>query len=156
MIDNGAIDVDLNASGAILTLDDNTSIVGGGTGTLTISSTGELDIETGNNGFGSGAALDGVNVTDNGVIDVDLHASGAIPTLDDNTSIVGGGSGTLTISATGELDIETGNKGSGSGATLDGVKVTDNGVIDVDLHASGAILTLDDNTSIVAGPHPAR
>ena len=45
--DSGAIDVDLNASGAVLTLDDGTTITGDGTGTLTISSAGELDVETG-------------------------------------------------------------------------------------------------------------
>ena len=76
MTDSGAIDVDLNASGAVLTLDDGTTITGDGTGTLTIGTTGELDVGTGTNG--PGATLDGVKVTDNGAIDVDLNASGAM------------------------------------------------------------------------------
>ena len=60
--------VDVN-SGAVLTLDDGTTIIGGGTGTLTISPTGTLDIEYGSNG--RGATLDGVIVIDNGAIEVD-------------------------------------------------------------------------------------
>ena len=149
--DNGAINVDSNAFGAILTLDtldDDTTITGAGTGTLTIGSQGELDVETGSDGTGHGATLDGVKVTDNGAIDVNSNASGAILTLDDDTTITGAGTGTLTIGAQGELDVETGSDGSGHGATLDGVKVTDSGAIDVDSNASGAILTLDDDTTI--------
>ena len=138
----GTIEVG-ESSSATLLLDDGTTVYGG---TLTIGSGGELDVELGSNG-GNGATLDGVTVTNYGAIDVDLNASGAILTLDDGTTVYGG---TLTIGSSGELDVELGSNG-GNGATLDGVTVTNYGAIDVDLNASGAILTLDDGTTISGG-----
>ena len=131
---DGGIVIGATTGGASLALVDGTTITGG---TLTIGSAAELDIETGANG--PGATLDGVNVTDSGAIDIDLLASGAILTLDDNTTISGG---TLTVGSfdadvAGALDIVG---VEGSGATLDGVNVINNAAINVDPTASGAIL----------------
>ena len=124
MTDDGAINIDGGASGAILTLDDDASITGNDTGTLTITARGELDIETGNDGSGHGAVLDRLSVTDNGAIDVDLNASGAVLTLDD-TSISGHGTidNDRSIVAEGMVDIDNRVGGQGSftidsGATL--------------------------------------
>ena len=47
--DNGAIDIGDGGSGAILVLDDGTTITGDGTGTLTISADDTLDVEHGGN-----------------------------------------------------------------------------------------------------------
>ena len=44
-----------------------------------------------------------------------------------------------------------GNDGQGSGATLDGVSVTNGNAIDVDPTTSGAVLTLDDGATITGG-----
>ena len=146
--DNGAIDIGDVNSGAILTLDDGTTITGNGTGTLTINANSTLDIEHGGNDGNGGATLDGVNVTDNGAIDIGDVNSGAILTLDDGTTITGNGTGTLTVNADSTLDIEHGGNDGNGGATLDGVNVTDNGAIDIGDVNSGAILTLDDGTTI--------
>ena len=128
---------------------------GGGpySGTLTIGSAGELGIETGANGPNyPDATLDGVTVIDNGAIDVGATTSGAILQLDDGTTVYGSGTGTLTIGSAGTLDVETGANGpSYPGATLDGVTVIDNGAIDVGATTSGAILLLDDGTTIYGG-----
>jgi VCBS repeat-containing protein len=140
----GAINVDPTGSGATPTFDDGTTIIGG---TLTIDRSGTLDIEAGTNN-GLGATLDGVTVNNYGAIKVDPAALQTILTLDDDTGITGG---TLTIGAYGSLDIDTGNLGSGHGATLDGVAVTNDSAINVDPTASGAILTLDDDTTISHG-----
>ena len=137
--DNYNIAVGEFTSGAVLTLDDGTSVTGGGTGTLTIGSapdtgggTGVVDIEAGFNGPGSGATLDGVGVIDNGALDIGDVSSGAVLTLEDSTTVVGGGVGTLTINADTTLDIETGaNDGPTHGATLDSVAVTNNGNIEI-------------------------
>jgi hypothetical protein len=137
---NGCIDVDVTNSGAILTLDDDSTITGG---KLKIGSDGALDIAAGNDGSGHGATLDGVAVTnESGNIDVDVTDSGAVLTLDDDAAITGGN---LTTGTYGALHIATGIDGAGHGATLDGVNVIDNGDINLD---SGAILTLDDGTKI--------
>jgi len=157
--DNGALDIGDLTSGAILTLDDGTTVTGGGTGTLTINAHNTLDIEAGPNASGlvNGGTLDGVAVTDNGALDIGDVTSGAILTLDDGTTVTGGGTGTLTINAHNTLDIEMGPSGPGGAngpgpdATLDGVTVTNHGAIDVGLAASGAILALDDDTAITGG-----
>jgi hypothetical protein len=156
----GTIEVDPTASGAILALDDDTTITGGA---LTISNHGTLDIEVGGSqgGFDGGisdATLDHVAVSGGGAIDVDLNASGAILTLDDDTTITGG---TLKIGSDGTLDIEVGPHGNGgasqaaSDATLDGVTVTGGGTIEVDFlqpyDGSGAVLNLVDGTTITGG-----
>ena len=74
-------------------------------------------------------------------------------TLDDGTTI--SGAGTLSIGAHGALDIAEGPEGAvGNGnpdATLDGVAVTNNGAINIDPTGSGAILMLDEDTTITGG-----
>jgi hypothetical protein len=148
---DGAINVDLAAAGATLTLDDGTTI---SRGILSIGNYGTLDIQTGPNGQGANGAggpdatLDGVTVTNNGNINV-LTASGTILALDDGTIISGG---PLTIGTSGALDIQTGSEGhtSPADATLDGVAVANGGNIEV-LTASGTVLALDDGTTITGG-----
>jgi fibronectin-binding autotransporter adhesin len=134
-------------SGAILTLDDGTTIING---TLNIAAGSTLDIEKGTTG--PGATLDGVTVIGSGItsaIDVGTTAPGAtVALLDDGTSIK---NVTLNIAAGSTLDIEKG--ATGPGATLDGVTVVGSGTtsaIDVGTTASGATLTLDDATSITS------
>jgi archaellum component FlaF (FlaF/FlaG flagellin family) len=146
--DNGAIDIGDAACGAILTLDDGTTVTGHGAGTLTINAYNTLDVEHGGNDGNGGATLDGVNVTDNGAIDIGDVACGAILTLDDGTTITGHGAGTLTINAYNTVDVEHGGNDGCGGATLDGVHVTDNGALDIGDAGSGAILKLDDGTTV--------
>jgi hypothetical protein len=128
---------------ATLTLNGGTQIQGGGSGTLTVESAGGLSIT------GSGATLDGVLVTDSNSSDgIDVVAT---LTLNDGTQISGG---TLTVESTGELQITKGSGADGappSGATLDGVTVTDDNTSDGIDVASGAILTLDGGTTINTG-----
>jgi hypothetical protein len=151
VIDNGALDVgdSLTASGAILTLDDGTSVTGGGAGTMTINFGNTLAVEKGTSDCHNGATLDGVIVQDNGTIDIGHAATGAILTLDDGTTMNGGGSAALTIHAGSTLDVENGP--NGGGATLDDVHITDCGAFDVGDTASGAILTLQDDATITGG-----
>src|SRR6202043_3696155 len=119
-------------SGATLTFEDSALIYGGGTGTMTIESGGQLLVAT-----ATGATLDGVVVTDtnasgtNPGIDV---ASGAVLTLNDQTQIISTDSGTLQIESGGELLIAAGSgqdSAAGRGATLDGVIVTNSGTLEV-------------------------
>ena len=133
---------------AILTLDDDTLITGG---TMTIGSSGTLDIVTGSLGSGYGATLDGVTVTSSGAIDVDPTvqglASGAILTLDDGASINGG---TLTIGSADTVEVVYGSENVG--ATLDNVSVTNSGTIQVGNTTAGdPTLTLEDGTTINGG-----
>ena len=119
-----------------LTLDDGTTIIDG---TLTIGGGSTLHIEAGLHS-GLGATLDGVTVNDAGNVQVDLATQ--LPTtltLDDGTTIAGGGTGTMVIGSSGTLDIVNGGSqdSNGADATLDGVAVTNNGTIDVDPTASG-------------------
>ena len=139
---SGEIDVGVT-SGAMLTLEDGATITGGGIGVLAIDSHGRLDIESAG---GGGATLDGVIVTDNGAIDIGLTNSGATLTLDDGSTIIGGGTGTLTIFADNRLHIEA--DGQNSDPTLDGVLVTDRGSIVVGASTTDAVLTLSDGTTI--------
>src|SRR5208282_6075604 len=129
------------ASG-VLTLDGNTQIQGGDSGTLVIGSAGQLSV-TGS------AALDGVIVTDSNITDgIDVAAT---LTLNDGTAINGSGTGTLTVESSGELAITAGSATDGAsagGATLNGVIVTDDNITDGIDVASGAILTLDGGTAI--------
>ena len=160
--DNGAISVDPTASGAVLTLDDGTTIAGG---TMTIGSapgSGELDVVVGPNGPSNpDATLDGVAVADNGAIDVGLDASAAILILEDGTTIFGNGTGTLTIGPAGELEIAMGASNNPS-ATLDDVSVviqevasggiiSAEGEIQVDPLAQPADLVLTDGTTVSGG-----
>ena len=89
------------ASGAVLTLKDTTTILGGGNGTLTIEVGGQLSITT-----ASGATLDGLLVHDDNTTNGIDVASGAILTLNDGTVISGG---TLTVEGTGKLLIAAGS-----------------------------------------------
>ncbi len=142
--DNGAINVGLTASGAVLALEDDTTISGG---TLTIGGVygpySLVDIEAGNNGGDSDVTLDGVSVVINsGKIDVDLNGSGEVLTLADDTTITGG---TLQISASGEVYIQ-------DGATLDDVNVINGNEIELGaLAASGSTLVLEDGATIGGG-----
>src|SRR5262249_56050988 len=104
------------SGGAPLTLDDATTIT---SGTLAVESTAQLLIATG------GATLNDVIVDDDGIgagSAAGIEVSAGILTLNSATQIQGGGSGTVNIDATGQLVIATG------GATLDGVKLTDNNI----------------------------
>src|ERR1700686_1503260 len=167
-LDNLIVDDDITATGTsagidvvtTLTLKDNTQILGGGTGTITIGSSGQLLVTT-----ATGATLDGVVVTDTNAnaggttpgIDV---ASGAVLTLNDNTQIISTDSGTLQIENTGELLIAAGagatsDGATAGGATLDGVIVTDKSAFlagDVGgIEGSGATVTLKDGPQIKGG-----
>jgi hypothetical protein len=141
VIDNGNIQVDLDLS-ATLTVDNGTSITGG---TLSIGVFGTVDVENGENG---GATFHGVNVSDNGALDIGDVAPGAILTLDDGTTITGSETGSLTINQGSTLDVEPGSNDGPTGATFHGVNVSDNGALDIGDVASGAILTLDHGTTI--------
>jgi fibronectin-binding autotransporter adhesin len=136
-----------------LTLADGTAVTGG---KLFIGSGDTLDIEHG--AHGSGATLDGVTVTaadSTATIKVGVDGAATL-LLDDATSIT---DGTLSIGSGSTLDIEQGT--SGSGVTLDGVKITgvDAGTgptptpaSSIEIGVSGAgTLTLDDGTSITGG-----
>ncbi len=119
-----ALDVGEANSGAILTLDDGTTVIGGGVGTLTINANNTLDIEAGASP-GSGATLDGVNLTDNGALQIDnsvtllvdgtttIDSSGDAGMLTDNGTLeVDGGAltvgGTVTIGGSGSFLISNG------------------------------------------------
>ena len=151
---SGNIEVGETSSATLLFKDD-TTVYGG---TLSIGFYGTLDIEAGSNdptgNNGPDVTFDGVTLYNNyfGNIEVGVSSSATL-LLDDDTTVYGSGAfgATLTIGSAGELDVETGSGGSGYGATLDGVNVIDNGAIDVDLMASGAILTLDDATTVTGG-----
>ncbi|MDR3659051.1 MAG: hypothetical protein P4L86_01315, partial [Mycobacterium sp.] len=157
---NSSVTVTIGPSDSVeidssLKLDSGATLTGG---PLTLGSSGTLDIAGGPDGsvLGNGtpdATLDGIAVTNYGTINVDLTASGAILALDDGATISGG----LMIignNVASALDIEVGLSGPGGvngpgpDATLDDVTVTNNGTIEVDLNASGAILALDDGSTI--------
>ncbi len=136
----------IDVASGVLKLTGGTQIWGGGTGTLTVESNGELQI------IGSGAALDGMQVTDGNNAGTGIDVSGATLTLEDETVISGG---TLTVESTGELLITAGLDVDGAtpgGATFDAVTVTDNNntAAGIDV-ASGAVLKLNDGTTISGG-----
>ncbi len=144
---SGTVYVGATTPGAILTLDDGTTIAGGA---LSIGSSGALDIETGADGPSyPDATLDDVSVSNSGTVYVGATTLGAILTLDDGTTITGGA---LSIGSSGALDIETGADGpSYPDATLDDVSVSNSGTVYVGATTPGAILTLDDGTTITGG-----
>jgi hypothetical protein len=111
-----------------LTLDLGTSITGG-----ILTNSGLVKIET-----AAGATLDGVTVKNgSGIIQVDEAALSFQGTLvvEDGTTITGG---TLTIGSLGLFEVQT-----SLGATLDGVKVGNSGVVQVD---AGSVLNLKGTT----------
>ncbi len=138
------------ATGATLTLEDNAQIQGGGTGTLTIQNGAQLAIIVPVGGTpGTGATLDGVQVTDSndgsGTIKPGIDVgSTAVLTLNDGTTISGG---TMTVESAGKLLVAAGSgvespaddtsdtvddsSISGRGATLEGMTVTNTGTLEV-------------------------
>ena len=166
MNNSGAIDVGLVNSGAVLTLDDNTSVTGG---TITVYSGNSLHVENGTTGASSvTVTLDDVNVDlhNSGTIQVEIIPPGgsSAATIDlqlTSGSIVNGG--TLSIGGAGEVEVGSGgatfdggltvsNQGAISvttstltlaGATVEGGTITNNGTIDV---AAGSS-KIDDNAT---------
>ena len=103
-----------------------------GGGTLSIAEGSTLEIVSGSSDIG--ATLDDISVSDLGAIQIGSSGTSSDPTLtlDDGTTITGGGTGTLTINSNNTLDIEGRPEHWRAGtATLDGVAVTDNGAIDI-------------------------
>jgi FecR protein len=117
-----------------LTLSGGTTMFGG---TLAVEHGGSLDIEG-----RSGAVLAGVDVINNGNIEIDSPHDHAKLVLEDATKISGG---ELTIGDHSELAVE-----SSKGATLDNVDVTNRGIIQVD-DSGPATLYLTDGTAIHGG-----
>jgi hypothetical protein len=158
-IDNGTIE-GTNASGAIVA--SNIDITGDTT-------FGDLTVENGNLTINESTALkvaddttvtlDGVNVADNGDLDVGV-SSGATLALDDNASI--SGSGAMTINGGSTLDVDGGtttinlvgtitNDGTleaSNGGTLD-IKSTVDNTYGALLAASGGLLDIE--TAISGG-----
>ena len=141
---------------AVLLLDGGTAMNGG---TLAIGAGSTLDVEiAGATSAAPDAILDGVIVTDDDITAYALGTSNAgievgvtsaaTLLLDGGTVIDGSGSGTLAIGAGSTLDVE-----GASGATLDGVVVTDGGAIDISTAtpAAASTLLLDDGTAISGG-----
>ena len=108
--DNGAIDIgDDRRPARSLTLDDGTTITGGGTGTLTIdASNGSSTSSTAPTTAAAAPRWTACMVTDNGAIASATSTPAPSCTLDDGTTITGGGTGTLTINAGNTLDVEHG------------------------------------------------
>ncbi|MDR3468784.1 MAG: hypothetical protein P4M07_22880, partial [Xanthobacteraceae bacterium] len=141
----GTLVTDLPETPGTLLLDDGTSITGG---SLSIGRVGVVDVERG--ARGPGATLDGVTVTGADAVRyfgpaslIEVGVSNAASatatlTLDDGTSITGG---SLTIGSHGVIEVASGT--SGSGATLDDVRVSNAGAIQVD---AGETLKLADVT----------
>ena len=144
---NGTINVDAKTFSATLILDNDSTITGG---TLTIGSSGLLDVEHGPNGPNHGATLGGVSVTDNGALDIGDLGSGAILTLDGGTTILV--NGTLTINAGSMLDVDGGISTIKSvdvgplGSS--GAHITNNGIIEA---SSGGTLDIAGNVNNTSG-----
>src|ERR1700722_58680 len=135
----GALDIGDTARGAILTLQDDATITGAGTGTMTIHANNTVDVETSTNG---GATLDGVQVTDNGAFDIGdlLSDSGAILILDDGTTV--NGCGTMTINAGNTLKVDGGTTTINLGGTI-----TNNGTLEASAGGPLDIVSHVDNGS---------
>ena len=118
--DNGALDIGDVTSGAILTLDDGTTVTGDGSGTLTINAGDTLDIEAGTNG--PGATLDGVDGDRQRRARYRRRELRRDPDAgrrhDDHRRRHRHADDQQRGNT---LDIEAGSNGPGSGATLDGV-----------------------------------
>ena len=156
VIDNGHIEIGATSFVAILTLDDDTNVHGGGS--VTIEAHSKLDVEHG------GATLGGISVIDDGTIQMD---SGSILALFDD-SISGSGlmrinsgstlnadGGTTTIDLGGTI-LNTATIEASAGATLDVVSHVDNtsgalwavagGKLDIESAISGGIATIQHGT----------
>ena len=154
-VSNGlVIEVGIATSRAVLTLDDNATIIGGTLNVGTVDSGGaDIDIETGQ--FGSGATFSNVvaNVCDD--LDVGGQGSNAIFTLEDGVTIFGFGTGTMTVGATDQVAIE--GHLNNDGATFDDLFVdlqsnnSGTGTIQVDGVQSPVTLTLTDGTTLSGG-----
>ena len=158
----GAFDIGDVASGAILTLQDDATIAGGGIGTMTIHANNTVDVES--IGLNGGATLDGVNVTDNGALDIgdvalrrhpharrrhecqrlrrdndqsrrSLDVNGGTTTIDLGGTITN--HGTLEASGGGTLDIVS-HVDNACGALL----ATSGGVLDMQSCISGGTATI--------------
>ena len=139
-VDNdGTIRVDYETNTTTLTLEDGTVVHGG---ILSIGDRGTVDIEGGRNG---GATLDDVRVDNDGTIQVDYETNTTTLTLEDGTIVHGG---VLSIGDRGTVDIEQGRYG---GATLDDVRVDNDGTIRVDYETNTTTLTLEDGTIVHGG-----
>src|SRR5208283_2507339 len=93
-------------------------------------------------------------VTDNGAIDIatTTPANAATLLIDDGTTITGADAGTLTTGVKGTLDVEKGSDSSPPyGATLDGVLVTNENLIEVGADGTATTLLVDDGTKISGG-----
>ena len=138
-VDNTGGTISASGSSSSLTLDEGMTLTNGA---LTVGSGATLFVE------GAGATLDGVTVTNSGIINVDLHTITTTPLiLDDGTTITGG---TLSVGPAGEVEIQ----GTGAGATLGDVAMTlagtatTTGTISV---GSGKTLTLAGTDTIAGG-----
>ena len=147
IIAEGAIEVGVATTGAVLVLDDNTSITGG---TLTIGASSEVEIESGGNGS---ATLDGVDVVNSGGL-LQIN-SGATLGILDAVTLQGGGTVTMASgSSIAEPFTDTGSvvtldnidntiSGAGTiGRHDDLLAITNSGTIDANA-PSGAILSID-------------
>ena len=99
VIDHGGVDIGDAHTGAILTVEDGTTISGGNGGTVMINAGSTLDVERGTGSSSHGATLDGINVIDHGSLDIGDAHSGAVLTLEGGTTISDGNSGTVKINA---------------------------------------------------------
>ena len=116
-------------SGETLTLQDGADVIGG-----SLVNAGTVKIES-----STGATLDGVDVDNTGgIVQVDQVGPLATLTLQDETTI---SHGTLSVGTTGKVDVAT-----GATATLDGVGVTNDGLIEIEsggtLKVTGSITGL--------------
>jgi hypothetical protein len=129
---------DFTADPTTLTLSDGTTVTGG---TISVGVFDTMEVERGPSG--SGATLNGVSVTNDGIIKID-PAAGTVLTLEGGASISGG---TLTIGPVGTLDVE-----SEGGAALHGVTVNLDGALDLGDVAPETILILDGGVTINGSP----
>ena len=132
MTDNGALDVGDAGSGAILTLDDCTTI--SGSGTLTINACNTLDVDGGTTTIDLGGTI-----TNNGTLEASCGGELDVVSHVDNSS------GMLEAKSGGKLDIESAI--SGGSATIQGGTLEFGGKSNVDVtfdnsHGYGQ-LTLD-------------
>ena len=155
----GTTNAGIDVSGAVLTLDDSTAIVGG---TVTVESTtgSQLFITTGSGADGAtagGATLNNVTVTDSNTgsdANAGIYVSGGVLTLDGGTAINSADSGTLTIGSASGSQLQITDT-VGTGATLNGLIVDDDNTstgANAGIYVASGVLTLDGGTQIQGGP----